>query len=459
MIRCVRASLFFALGAFSSASFAANIVPNPDFTQWLLGWSFAEDEWIGTMEAEFDKGSPAPPSAHLYGSASNLNSAIATECIAVDASSKIDLSFDTLVLSGSVVGTVIGFSDDACSQSVGWLQTDAATPSADWQTLALHDVELPAGTRFVRVALYARQPAGARVVADAYFDHVAFGPAGTRSTTIPIDQPGLTGAWYDPAESGQGLQFTFDPLGGMLFGTWYTFDTEAGGTDTQRWYSIEGSLASDAVSVDVTIYRNTGGAFDASPATTPTPVGTGTLAFDSCTSGMFEYRLDDGREGSILVQSLHPQGQGNCDETGRPIVHSGPSGVSGTWYDPSKPGQGVMIDVDTFDASVFVGWYTYASGASAADAHGQRWFSAQGSANFALPGFPVQLTVYESTGGTFDAPSPVTTTEVGSATLYFATCESATLDYTFNAGELSGRSGSIPLMRLGAAPESCQLAN
>ena len=71
----------------------------------------------------------------------------------------------------------------------------------------------------------------------------------------------------------------------------------------------------------------------------------------------------------------------------------------------------------------------------------------------------MQLTVYQSTGGTFDSPNPVTTREVGSATLNFASCEHATLAYTFTAGDLTGRSGSIPLTRLEATPEGCQLTN
>ena len=112
--RCVS----LALTAFAPAAFADNLVPNPDFTQWLTGWSFVSTAWVGTMEADFGTGSPAPPSAHVYGSASNVNSAIASACISLDAPSAVDFSFDVLVVAGTAVGDVIAYADDTCADAV-----------------------------------------------------------------------------------------------------------------------------------------------------------------------------------------------------------------------------------------------------------------------------------------------------------------------------------------------------
>ena len=45
------------------------------------------------------------------------------------------------------------------------------------------------------------------------------------------------------------------------------------------------------------------------------------------------------------------------------------------------------------------------------------------------------MTLYETTGGLFDAPTPVpATVAVGTATLTFLSCTAATLDYTFTGG-------------------------
>ena len=72
----------------------------------------------------------------------------------------------------------------------------------------------------------------------------------------------------------------------------------------------------------------------------------------------------------------------------------------------------------------------------------------------ALP--EIHRAVYDSTGGTFDSSTGVVQTmPVGNATLTYTSCSSATLAYTFTAGELDGQSGTIALSRLGNAPQSC----
>jgi hypothetical protein len=453
MLRLARTGVLVAIAAFAPASFAENLIVNPDFSQWLGHWGFASNGWIGNIDADLADGSPAPPSARLYGSDGHPNSSILSACAQIDAA-YADLSFDIRVAAGTATGSVIVYADDACSIRTDLpIVTDTIEASVDWRTVSVGNLALPAGTRSVQFALYA-QHSGTNAFADLHVDHIALGPAGTLSATIPIDQFGLTGAWYDPAESGQGFQFTVDPVGGTLFGAWYTWDNEAGGPDTQRWYSLEASLASDGVSADVTIFQNIGGTFAGPPATIAKRVGIGTLAFDSCTSGTFEYAMDDGREGSIRMRTLFPQSE--CDEGGHPSFTPGPPGLSGAWYDPSHGGQGAMISIDPYVENVFVGWYTYAADVASAAADGQRWFSAQGL--YDIEAGPVVLALYESIGGVFDASDPVSTVPVGTATLDFASCESATLDYAFYGGELAGKSGTLPLTRLGTTPQTCALS-
>jgi len=118
----------------------------------------------------------------------------------------------------------------------------------------------------------------------------------------------------------------------------------------------------------VTIYRNTGGRFAAPPQTEAVPVGTGTLAFDSCMSGTFAYTLDDGRTGEIPLRTAVPMMY--CSEIGTPdalagqFVPPGPFGRGGAWYDPTTAGQGALVSVDYFGA-VFVGDAVWDAEASA----------------------------------------------------------------------------------------------
>ena len=103
----------------------------------------------------------------------------------------------------------------------------------------------------------------------------------------------------------------------------------------------------------------------------------------------------------------------------------------------------------------FFAWYTYAPSGQSQGAAGQRWYTGQttyqsGARSFTMP-------IYETIGGIFDATTPAgqTTTVVGTATVTFASCESATLAYTFTGGSSAGRSGTIGLTRVGPAASGC----
>jgi hypothetical protein len=68
---------------------------------------------------------------------------------------------------------------------------------------------------------------------------------------------------------------------------------------------------------------------------------------------------------------------------------------------------------------------------------------------------PVQI--FETSGGTFDTPTPPgqKTIAVGSGTLAFQSCSSATFSYNFTGGTSQGMSGSIGLSRIGPVPPGC----
>jgi hypothetical protein len=458
--------LLFIAGLFAVAmpAVAGNLISDPDFSQIASGL-IAWPEYSGSIEVAMSQGSPASPSLRVSGTEESPTGSIVSSCIEIDDSVHVDFSFRGFVVAGLASGEVLAYSDSACIESTGslWTQSSSAYPLKQWITLSLVDAALPAGTRSVEVAMHAEDvpeyyPATGPL-GDAYFDHVIFGPAGTIPGKINVNQEALSGAWYAPAQGAQGFQFAITAASGgdhgSLFGAWFTYDTAAGGADTQRWYSIEAVLTGDAPSVDVTIYRNTGGNFAAFPSTSAVPVGTGTLSFGSCASGEFAYAFDDGRTGSIPLQAILPMGY--CDETGSPAVTEGNSGLSGAWYDPATGGQGLMVTVNDSSHVVFMGWYTYALDGAASDVEGQRWFSVQGSLESGHS--PVSLSLFESIGGAFDTNGPATTVQTGTATLTFMNCQQAALDYEFTKGELAGTRGTLDLMRLGATPKNCSLTD
>ncbi|HVV96046.1 MAG TPA: hypothetical protein VHC92_02765 [Rhodanobacteraceae bacterium] len=436
------------------AAGAANLVENPDFSNGLDGWTLASES--GTVEIDADNGLPDAPSLHVLGESFDTSVAAQSTCIEIDGGAHVDLHALVLPRSGMTTVLVQPYADTTCETPLDPVSTEAIGANSEWQELSLLDAALPDGTAAARVVLSASLGSMGSV-GDASFDHVAFGPTGSVPYGVDISQEGLTNAWYNPATSGQGFQVVVSPGNtSYLFAAWYTFGSTAGGTDTQRWYTFDSAIQPGATTAAVTIYRNTGGNFLAPPITNAVAVGSGTLTFYSCTSGLFTYAFDDGPSGSIPLLALMPNVE--CAETSPATTVPPPPlsayGFSGTWFDPATGGQGFIINVNPVDVQTFVGWYTYAIDGESVGEAGQRWFTAQGPHSTGSS-TPDELTIYESTGGTFDASDPVTTTPVGTASLMFESCTSASLEYNFTAGEMSGKSGTIALTRLGAPPISC----
>jgi len=282
------------------------------------------------------------------------------------------------------------------------------------------------------------------------------------ATSPDLNQHGLTGSWFERATDGQGIELEVFPnlvAPGMSLvqGAWFTFEgAPAGGADRERWFTFNGNGQTGGTSVAVTISRNIGGNFDAMPITQPSIVGTGTLSFADCSNATLAYTFTDGsaRAGSIALTRLTPNV--TCTVGTAPPTNAD-FALSGNWFDPTTSGQGVVVDVNPVVPAVFLTWYTYAPGGQALGAAGQRWYVAStpytlGSRTFTLP-------LFETTGGVFDqSPPKPTPAPVGTATLTFAGCSSAQLSFNFTGGSGTGRSGTIPLSRVGPVPPGCVAA-
>ncbi|MCK7593023.1 hypothetical protein [Pseudomarimonas salicorniae] len=136
------------------------------------------------------------------------------------------------------------------------------------------------------------------------------------------------------------------------------------------------------------------------------------------------------------------------------------STISGTWFDPSAPGQGIFLEVIQADPpGLLLNWATFApetvveSGNRIVE-HEKRWYvgigeldPARGSAN---------VGVFESSGGLFDSGAlAASDSPVGTAEVYFHSCNSASLIYDIElpVGEERRRfARSIALNRLSPSP-------
>ncbi len=279
----------------------------------------------------------------------------------------------------------------------------------------------------------------------------------TVAPALTPGQRGLSGSWANPATPGQGVLLDVQPGygngAGLLFGGWFAHDVDGAGG--RRWYTLQGALPPTGASIELPIYATTGGAFDAATPTSTVAVGNANLRFDDCTHGALSYRFFDGSARSGTIPLTRLLANVSCGEHGDSGAGTRNDLYSGTWADPSNSGQGLVLDLNGPQRLLFGAWYTFAPDAGAGDAGAQRWYTLQST----LPdGDTIEgIGLHETTDGTFDGPTPVTTTTVGTARLQFASCTSATLDYAFTAGANAGRSGRLELVRLTAPSPACAL--
>jgi hypothetical protein len=128
---------------------------------------------------------------------------------------------------------------------------------------------------------------------------------------------------------------------------------------------------------------------------------------------------------------------------------------SGNWYSAATSGQGFVFEVNPNSGAVFVPWYTYAPAGAGAGAAGQRWYTALGAFTPGSRSIPVDI--YETTGGVFDALPAPPGVKVGSGTLAFKSCSTATFNFNFTGGSSTGSFGTVALSRIGPVPAGCAL--
>lgn len=290
------------------------------------------------------------------------------------------------------------------------------------------------------------------------------------SQGINLNQRGITGNWYNPLTSGQGLSIeVFEdavaPGHGTLAAGWFTFDSaDCGGPpcgpEKQRWYVLQGSVYDNDSSAELLIGTVVGGSFNTGDLGAD-EVGTARIQFGNCNEGSLEFEFDDGRYGVIPLTRL--LANVNCTAGGGGAPGHPDYQLSGNWYRGTGfGGQGLIIEVNPVNPFVFGTWYTFvpATDTTSSGVARQRWFSfgSYSPVNY-TPGQHsiIQMPLVETTRGRFNMAEPeVAQRQVGVATLTFADCTEASLDFEFTLGEMDGIQGEIDLQRVGGVvPPVC----
>ena len=222
---------------------------------------------------------------------------------------------------------------------------------------------------------------------------------------LDLDQHGLTGSWYEAATGGQGVEVEVFPNEAPGTGSALVIGsptTRHRWADHQRWYRSRPAVAGQP-SASLTIYQNAGGNFDAPPATGAQAVGTATLSFDTCSSGRLSTRSPDGtgRTGTMPLTRLTQNM--TCSTTDPAPLQCRLRAVRENGLSVATSGQGLTAEGSPICVTFFAAWYTYTPNGGRAGASGQRCTRRKVPLRRACARF---LTIYETTGGMFDTPTP-----------------------------------------------------
>lgn len=287
---------------------------------------------------------------------------------------------------------------------------------------------------------------------------------------IELDQAGLDGAWYSPLTDGQGFNLRLLPgsEAPTLFMPWFTYgDKQPSQVDHNgqlRWFTLQEPVPTAARELTLPIRRMANGRFLQPDSGNLDVVGTAYLRFPDCQTGLLDYRFDDvddpARDGIIVLRRLLPVTTDCVEADGSEVSATAVVDpmISGTWYDPAVPGQGLDIHhalIDQGSGRVLFGtWHTFRPEATDNPLDARHWFTLELGQSISQG---LRGRIVHTLGGRFDSGNPVQHLLIGEVDLLPVHCGRMDLNYRFDdhsrAGAFRGLQGRIELHRLGQCSE------
>lgn len=252
--------------------------------------------------------------------------------------------------------------------------------------------------------------------------------ASVAATVAPNNYQGL---WFNPAESGWGINFAHQ--GDLIFASWFTYDQAGKG-----WWLVMLATKSAPNSYVGTLFQaTTGPAFDAVPfppqgspgGITGSSVGTGTITFTDLNNATFAYTVNGISQTKAITRQLFGP-QPTCTFGAQPNLSLASNYTDLWWAAPAGSEAGWGINLTHQGDTIFATWFTFAHD------HTPMWLV--GLATRTVPDTYSAAQVFRLTGPAFNAvpfppigaPGGPIGAAVGTATFTFADGNTAMFSYT-----------------------------
>ena len=245
-----------------------------------------------------------------------------------------------------------------------------------------------------------------------------------------MDPPVYTGLWWNPDESGWGLNTTHQ--GNLIFATLFTYAPDG----QPLWLvasGLVGSMSSSYYGMDYrytgALYHTRGPAFNKVPWTPieANPVGEMTLMWSSPNVATLTYSFNGTTVSKVVQRQVFSSPVPECNRVMG--SRAGIANYQDLWWNPDESGWGVNLVHQ--GNLMFATLFTY-------DESGRdKWFVASGLARQADGAFTGAL--YSTTGPPFDASpwTPFGFQQVGDMSLRFSDGENGTLAYNVGAASVT----------------------
>lgn len=278
------------------------------------------------------------------------------------------------------------------------------------------------------------------------------GPAGVPAPSAFWAGPAMSGAWFNPERSGEGIILEVLDSGAAV-AIWFTFPA-SGEAASQAWLLADaGQLSGDRIQFQVSrpLGGRFGDAFDPADVRFE-PWGELSLQFSSCSTAQLQWQGPSGfGGGGHALQRLSTVDEIDCQGPRRLTASGARAGAglgskSGAWFEPDRSGEGWLYE-ELADGQGLIYWFTFDPAGE------QAWVIGlgrrEGDRFVAAQAFSSRGTHF---GDGFDAAA-VELPEWGRIEVEFLDCQRAELSYASLHSEWgSGQRSLQRLTRLAGAP-------